>query len=489
MMQDMFESRAAQFLVTAALAVPLALAITLIRPGLGGVVAVGMVVLLIAFLFPLTGLYLIVVSMLLGPEFEVEGPSLGAGTAASRGLTLRLDDFLMMLVGFAWLAKIALARKGAQYLHTPLNRAIAYYLGASILATLIGVLFGRVRPFTGFFFLLKYYEYFFLYFMTVNLVADEKQIRRLVTVSLVTCFLVSLYAIAQIPSGERASAPFEGKEGEPNTLGGYLVFMLSIVTGLLVTPGASRNKGLIAVLLLVGFVALQATLSRASFLAAGAVTVVCMAYIRRRNPVLLVCLLVAALASPLWAPKAVKDRIMYTFTQPAYEGEQLQLGGIRVDTSTTDRLKSWWKAVEAWMRSPVWGLGVTGGPFMDAMYPKLLADAGLLGLVTFWLLMWSVYRLARSSLEEARDPFVRGISLGFLLGLVGMLVHAIGANTFIIVRIMEPFWLYAALIFRASMLQRQAPAPQPELAAIAPVGHYRFQRTERAPLANRCGDA
>lgn len=477
MMQDIFESRAAQVLVTAALAVPLALAITLIRPGLGGIVAVGMVILLIAFLFPLTGLYLIVISMLLGPEFEVAGPSLGAGTAASRGLTLRLDDFLMMLVGVAWLAKIALTRKGAQYLQTPLNRPIAYYLGASMLATLIGVLFGRVRPFTGFFFLLKYYEYFFLYFMTVNLVTDEKQIRRLVTVSLVTCFLVSLYAIAQIPSGERASAPFEGKEGEPNTLGGYLVFMLSIVAGLLVTPGASRSRGPLAVLLLVGFVALQATLSRASFLAAGVVAVVFMGYIRRRHPVLLVSLLVALLASPVWAPKAVKDRIMYTFTQPAYEGEQLQIGGVRVDTSTTDRLKSWRKAIEAWMRSPLWGLGVTGGPFMDAMYPKLLADAGLLGLVAFWLLMWSVYRLARSSLEEARDPYFRGISLGFLLGLVGMLVHAIGANTFIIVRIMEPFWLYAALVFRGTMLRRQAPAPQAEPAAVAPVGRYRFQRT------------
>jgi hypothetical protein len=98
----------------------------------------------------------------------------------------------MMLVGCAWLAKIALVRQGTQYLQTPLNRAIAYYLGASIAATLIGVLLGRVRPFAGFFFLLKYYEYFFLYFMTVNLVNDEKQIKQLVTVSLVTCFLVSL---------------------------------------------------------------------------------------------------------------------------------------------------------------------------------------------------------------------------------------------------------------------------------------------------------
>jgi O-antigen ligase len=465
MLQDMFESRATQFLIAALLAVPLAVAITLMKPGVGGMLAIGLLVLLVAFVFPLTGLYLIVVSMLLGPEFELAGQSLGGGATLSRGLTLRLDDFLMMLVGCAWLAKIALVRSGVQYLQTPLNRAIAYYLGASIVATLIGVLLGRVRPFAGFLFLLKYYEYFFLYFMTVNLVTNEKQIRHLVTVSLVTCFLVSLYAIFQMAHGERASAPFEGKEGEPNTLGGYLVFMLSIVTGLLVTPGASRNRVFLSLLLLCGFVALQATLSRASFLAAGVVVLVFMAYVSRRNPLLLTFVLLGLLAAPLWAPKAVKDRVIYTFTQSSREGEQYRIGGIKVDTSTTDRLRSWRQAVTAWTHSPLWGLGVTGGPFMDAMYPKLLADVGLLGIVAFGFLMWSVYRLARSALEEIDDPYFQGIITGFLLGFVGMLIHGIGANTFIIVRIMEPFWLYAALIAKVVYLKQQRAGMEEELPA------------------------
>ena len=457
MMQDILESRSSQVLITALLAIPLALTITLMKPGLGEMIAVGLIVLLIAFLFPLTGLYLIVVSMLLGPEFEIGSQSLGAGAQFARGMTVRLDDFLMMLVGSAWLAKVALVRQGVQYLQTPLNRAIAYYLGASIIATLIGVLVGRVRPFAGFFFLLKYYEYFFLYFMTVNLVTSEKQIRQLVTVSLVTCFLVSLYAVFQMASGQRASAPFEGEEGEPNTLGGYLVFMLSVVTGLLMTPGASRSRVFHTLLLLVGFIALQATLSRSSFLAAGVVLIVFMVHVSRRYPLVLTLIILGLLAAPVWAPKSVRDRVLYTFTQPAIEGEQFRLGAVRVDTSTTDRLRSWQEAGKAWMRSPLWGNGVTGGPFMDAMYPKLLADVGLLGIAAFGFLMWSVYRLARSALEEIDDPYFKGIITGFLLGFVGMLVHGIGANTFIIVRIMEPFWLYAALIAKMVDLRSKQP--------------------------------
>jgi O-antigen ligase len=472
MMYEIFESRAMHTAIIALLAVPLALVITLTKPGMGGLIAIGMIVLLIAFLFPLTGLYLIVVSMLLGPEVLVGG-ALGEGTALGRGLTLRLDDFLMLLVGCAWLAKIAIVRQGAQYLQTPLNRAIAYYLGASILATLIGVLLGRVRPAGGFFFLLKYYEYFFLYFMTVNLVTDEKQIRNLITVSFFTCFLVSLYAVAQIPSGERASAPFEGTEGEPNTLGGYLVFMLSIVTGLLLTPDALKRKLPYLGLLLIGLVALQATLSRASFLAVGVVGLAVLYHVRGRDPLLLTCLLLVLAAAPLWAPQSVKQRILYTFTQSAREGEQYGIGGVKVDTSTTDRLRSWGTAVEAWKKSPVWGYGVTGAPFMDAMYPKLLADVGLLGFCAFWFLILSLYRLARSGLEVIRDPYFVGITFGFLLGLLGMLVHAVGSNTFIIVRIMEPFWLYAALVVRMTTLQGQALAAP---AVVAPNWRARFQR-------------
>jgi len=36
--------------------------------------------------------------------------------------------------------------------------------------------------------------------------------------------------------------------------------------------------------------------------------------------------------------------------------------------------------------------------------------------------------------------------MGFPAGFIGLLVHSIGANTFIIVRIMEPFWFVAGMV-------------------------------------------
>ncbi|MBU2498333.1 MAG: hypothetical protein KKE57_05490, partial [Proteobacteria bacterium] len=49
----------------------------------------------------------------------------------------------------------------------------------------------------------------------------------------------------------------------------------------------------------------------------------------------------------------------------------------------------------------------------------------------------------------------KGISSGFLAGFIGVLFHAIGANSFIIVRIMEPFWFIAAMVIMIPEIEKE----------------------------------
>ena len=99
------------------------------------------------------------------------------------------------------------------------------------------------------------------------------------------------------------------------------------------------------------------------------------------------------------------------------------------------------------IQQPLIGYGVTGYSFIDAQYPRVLAETGLLGLFFFFALLVAIYRNARDTRRlYENDPFYLGISTGFLAGFFAMLVHAIGANTFIIVRIMEPFWFLTAIV-------------------------------------------
>src|SRR5204862_8289426 len=115
---------------------------------------------------------------------------------------------------------------------TRLNLPIVAYVAATLLATIVGVLSGTVRTAAGWFYVLKYVEYFVVFYMTLNNVRDREQAWRLMMTAFLTAGIVSLIGLAQIPSGQRVSAPFEGDAGEPNTFGGYLLLMIGILAGL-----------------------------------------------------------------------------------------------------------------------------------------------------------------------------------------------------------------------------------------------------------------
>ena len=86
-------------------------------------------------------------------------------------------------------------------------------------------------------------------------------------------------------------------------------------------------------------------------------------------------------------------------------------------------------------------------------------SAKIMSLIAFFILLFSLYRNVLSIYRTTTDPFFSGITLGYLAGFVGMLVHAIGTNTFIIVRIMEPFWFLTAIVIMVPLLQQSSEIP------------------------------
>jgi O-antigen ligase len=259
--------------------------------------------------------------------------------------------------------------------------------------------------------------------------------------------IVCLIAMYQIPSGIRVSAPFEGKEGEPNTLGGYLVLILSIVLGLLFSNyGTKKQKIFFGVLIFFILITLGATLSRSSWVALGPMLLALICFSKRKL-VVIMPLIFLVIVTAFLLPSTVKERALFTVSQKAEEG-QLKVGGVRIDTSTSARLSSWKNVLTRdFIEQPLIGYGITGYYFVDAQYPRVLAETGLLGLFFFIALLVAIYRNARQTWRRyADDPFYLGISTGFLAGFFAMVTHAIGANTFIIVRIMEPFWFLTAIV-------------------------------------------
>lgn len=436
-----------------------ALFLTKLSVGLALATVAAFILGVVCFMNPAAGLYILIGAMLLGPQFGTT--DIGGEGVRGRGLTLRLDDFLLLIIGFSWFLSTAIHKEKGLFLKTPLNRYIAYYFIVCLVSTLIGYMMGRVKGVAGIMFVLKYFEYFIVYFMAVNYLKEKKQMERLVWTMLVVCLIVCLIAIYQIPSGVRVSAPFEGPEGEPNTLGGYLVLMLSVILGLLFhNYGTTKQKLFLGNLVFFILITLAATLSRSSWLALGPMLFV-LVWLSRKKLFVVILMILLITVSLLLLPTTVRERASYTFTQKPEQG-QVKVGEIRIDTSTSARLISWQQVLTRdFLKQPLLGYGITGYAFVDAQYPRVLAETGLLGLFFFLALLGAIYRHARQKRNlYTEDPFYTGISTGFLAGFFAMLTHGIGANTFIIVRIMEPFWFITAIVI---MIPKIMPPSQAEM--------------------------
>lgn len=426
--------------------------LTLLSTVQGMVLILLLLVFVCTFVWPEAGLYVLIFSMLLSPEI-IAGDIGGKGTLG-RGLTLRLEDFLLVFIGLSWFARTAVDKTLGLFQKTPLNQPIAAYIIVCVVATLWGKINGDVVGVAGFFFVLKYFEFMVVFFVVVNYVQTKDQAKRLLFCLFLTCFIASVYGLLQIPGGGRVTAPFEGEIGEPNTFGGYLVFMGVVSVALIDHLKDMRMRLGLAVLLVILLLSLLYTQSRASYLALIPAYMV-VSLLSRRRFYLIAGVIIAVALGPLILPHVAKERIAETFTQPVQEG-QLQFGKLRLDTSASARIYSWRVGFSDWRDRPILGHGVTGYEFMDAQYPRIFVETGIVGMLAFAWLIYALFHVGLSTWRDQRDDLLRGLSVGLIAGLSGLLVHAIGANTFIIVRIMEPFWFLTGIVIALSQMNDES---------------------------------
>ena len=447
-------------MLTLALTTLLLLAAYLIAPATARIallVAAGFMLMLVSFTSVELTLYLLILSTLLSPELQFGGGESAlvqgqVSTTESRGVTVRLDDLILTVTCLTWLFRMAIVTGLGVVRKTPINQPVAVYLLITTLATVAGFGADRVHMY-GFFFVLKYLEYFVLFYMIINQVNDEAAVKRYITVMLFTCLVASLVGIAQIPTGERVSAPFEGQVGEPNTFGGYLVLMFSVTLGMFLHEPDVRLRRRLILLTGIILVPLAFTESRSSYLALVASMGFFLIFSEKKRFVVVSCI-VGLMLAPFLLPGNVIQRVTYTFEQTREAGQIALGGGVHLDTSTSARLRSWQLALERdFFSHPVIGVGVTGGEFMDAQYPRVLSETGVLGLLAFLWLLRRIWVILRRCYREIGDRRIKGAALGTLCGFGGLLFHALGSNSFIIVRIMEPLMILIALMFAALLAE------------------------------------
>lgn len=389
------------------------------------------------------GIIILVLAMLLSPEIQAGA----VGAHNERTVNLRYDDILIIVIFLGVLAKLAYEGRFTLWQPNPINAGIAAYFSVCLLSSMKALYIGVAAwdPSVAFFEMLKMAEFYMVFFMVTLAVNNLSQVRRHLRVFFVVSFIVCAYAISTIGTLDRVSAPFDSGGTEPNTLGGYLIVIICATVGLgLYAPMKRWRYGFFA-FAVVAFVPFIMTLSRASYLALIASMAAIAVMGRRWSVVALVAAVL--LASPMIMPAEVKERVLLTLEPPS--GQEIVVAGretnVHVDTSTYERIYVWKKVrfnLGVW---PWLGGGVSWETVVDSQYARVLIETGVLGMAAFAFLFYRILRTMREAHRWSRDWVAKGLSLGVSAAFVGLIVHGLGTITFLIVRIMEPFWFLVAL--------------------------------------------
>ncbi|MFH0940400.1 MAG: O-antigen ligase family protein [Candidatus Omnitrophota bacterium] len=379
--------------------------------------------------------------MLLSPEISV-------GQVVDRAVVVRMDDIFLLMIFLGWMAKLAVFKEIGVLKRTPLNGPIFAYIFACIFSTALMLIEDRGTFARSAFYLLKYFEYFILYFLVVNNIENFKQVKVFIFLLIITCLIVSVYGLySHFILGLRATAPFEGQEGEANTLAGYLVLLMAVMMGLFFyAPISQRERLGLGVVILSAFATLVFSLSRSGWLTFLVMYLSFIALAKRGRGLLFFVLLIMSLSAPFLTPQIVRQRVSSTFEQG---GKTYRVMGkaMTIDESGAARIDSWEHGLRKALKKPMFGFGIPGASVIDNQYMRVLVETGFLGFLMFLFLLFRIFKVSRDSLVSVEgNPWAQGVTIGFIAGFLGLLLHGFSAATFILIRIMEPFWFLAAIV-------------------------------------------
>lgn len=384
-------------------------------------------------------LIILIFSMLLSPSISV-------GSVEPREILIRLDDIILLVICFTWLMKMAVNKQLGLLKFTRLHLPLLLYITVCAISTLVNVIGGELQLKKAFFYTLKYFEYFILYFVVVNNLSDMKQIKKFTVFIFIVCALVAIHSYPQIIRGEKTTPPFQTSEGgEPNTLSGYQILIIAVSAGILLYSKSNFWQFSCVGLILFTMPSFLYTQSRGGYIGFIFMYLALIIFSRRKRGVLIMILMAALFITPLILPKIVTERVTSTFELPGKDYKFLGFK-IHLEDSAAYRIESLGFAFKKWKERPLLGHGVAQLGLFDIQYGRVLVETGIIGL---WIFLWvlsTVFKTSKQALSLVNDDWSKGLIVGFIAGFIGLLFHAFSADTFVIIRIMEPFWFFVAMI-------------------------------------------
>lgn len=406
------------------------------------IVLLAIIIFVITFLKRRFALVLIVLAILLSPQISI------ARIDVQRQLVIRIEDLVIVISSFAWIASVATNKGLALFKYSPMNRPAVFYIVSFMISTLVAAMFWPSPYFKiikASFYILKYIEFFLIFFVFYNVIETEKDVKFFYTLFLITGVVAALYGISQIGRMTRIYAPFDS--GEANTFGGFLDMYLAFCFSFFLYGKETKSRLLYGFLWLLFFIPLLNTLSRSSYLSFIALYVYLIFRAKKGRGFLALLLIIGLFLAPIVFPQKVFNRVTYTFSgSPQPNNLEENIFVPTLDLSSQARLKSGEWAFNKWLHHPIFGYGISGIAFIDGQYIRTLAEGGLLTFAAFIWLLVSIWKSVRAVEKESTTDFMKKFSFAMELIFVVLVVHSITANSFIITRIQENLWMLLGLL-------------------------------------------
>jgi putative inorganic carbon (HCO3(-)) transporter len=145
------------------------------------------------------------------------------------------------------------------------------------------------------------------------------------------------------------------------------------------------------------------------------------------------------------------------------------ISNISTDASNLERINRWNSAIRMWQQKPFWGWGPGTYQFNYAPYQKSnemtiistnagdmgnahneyigpLAEEGIFGMLAMILIVTTVIWRASVIYSKAKDPRIRLLTIGILIGLMSYFIHGTLNNFLDTDKLAVPFWAFIAMI-------------------------------------------
>lgn len=289
---------------------------------------------------------------------------------------------------------------------------------------------------------LRLLSVFSVYLLTRLIFTTPAKIRMAITAILLSALLPVLAAYYQLFTGQGTvmdggQARIVGTFLHPNAFASYLLIILIFCTAQILEGVHFVNKHFMNIFAFLVFVIFVFTLSRGAWIVF-ILAMMVMGMLRYRK---LLGLMPPLLAFSVIAIPAVRDRIMNIFEPSRYAAGR---------SAWEWRLDTWGEIGVLIQEKPFFGHGlsmveVEFGILTHNDYLRLIAEVGIIGLLIYLVLAFSICRRTWSHFKQTDHPVAKSFQLGVLAMILAFLVREFADNTLRNTVVMIYFWAFIAL--------------------------------------------